>query len=100
MSGALPTLWHALRPVTRALSGGSDPDIDTIEIAPEPGERFLLCSDGLSGVVGREAIEGILGDRAIPLDQICERLVAAANEGGGPDNVTALVIEIAAGDAA
>ena len=86
--------------VTRALSGGSDPDIDTIDIAPRPGERFLLCSDGLSGVVGRDAIEGILGDKALPLDAICEKLVAAANDGGGPDNVTALVIEIAAGDAA
>jgi protein phosphatase len=86
--------------VTRALSGGTDPDIDTVEIVPEPGDRFLLCSDGLSGVVGREVIEEILGDRAATLDQICERLVAAANEAGGPDNVTALVIEVAAGDAA
>src|SRR5215831_12033620 len=85
--------------VTRALSGGSDPDIDTIEISPQPGERFLLCSDGLSGVVSGEAIESILGDRTLTLDQICDRLVAAANEGGGPDNVTALVIEIASGDA-
>src|SRR5262249_42449388 len=58
--------------VTRALSGGTDPDIDTVEIAPRPGERYLLCSDGLSGVVSREAIEGILGDRARTLDQICE----------------------------
>src|SRR5215471_20636736 len=85
--------------VTRALSGGSDPDIDTIEISPQPGERFLLCSDGLSVVVSGEAIQSILGDRTSTLDQICERLVAAANEGGGPDNVTALVIEIASGDA-
>jgi len=84
--------------VTRALSGGTDPDIDTVEIAPAPYERFLLCSDGLSGVVSREAIEQILGDRALSLDQICDRLVAAANDGGGPDNVTALVIEVAAGD--
>jgi protein phosphatase len=86
--------------VTRALSGGSDPDIDTIEVAPEPGERFLLCSDGLSGVVSRDAIEAILGNRTLTLDDICDRLVAAANEGGGPDNVTALVIEVAASDAA
>jgi len=85
--------------VTRALSGGTDPDIDIIEIAPRPGERFLLCSDGLSGVVNRETIEQILGDTTMRLDAICERLVSAANEGGGPDNITALVIEIAAGDA-
>ncbi|HEX4567918.1 MAG TPA: PP2C family serine/threonine-protein phosphatase [Vicinamibacterales bacterium] len=86
--------------VTRALSGGTDPDIDTVEFTPQPGERFLLCSDGLSGVVSKEGIERILGDRTLTLADICERLVAAANEGGGPDNVTALVIEIAAADAA
>jgi len=84
--------------VTRALSGGSDPDIDTVEIVPEPAERFLLCSDGLSGVVSRDVIERTLGDRSLALDQICDRLVAAANDGGGPDNVTAIVIEIARGE--
>src|SRR5215831_2505331 len=80
--------------VTRALSGGSDPDIDTVELTPHKGERLLLCSDGLSGVVAHETIEQILADRQTPLEQICDRLVAAANEGGGPDNVTVLVIQI------
>ena len=54
--------------VTRALSGGTDPDIDTIEIAPEPGERYLLCSDGLSGVVPHDAIARILGGTRRTLD--------------------------------
>jgi len=80
--------------VTRALSGGSDPDIDTVELAPHAGERLLLCSDGLSGVVSHDVIEGILADRAMPLESICDQLVSAANEGGGPDNVTVLVIQI------
>jgi protein phosphatase len=80
--------------VTRALSGGSDPEIDTVELAPKAGERLLLCSDGLSGVVAHETIASILGDREASLDTICERLIAAANEGGGPDNVTVLVIQI------
>jgi protein phosphatase len=80
--------------VTRALSGGSDPEIDTVELAPRAGERLMLCSDGLSGVVPHDAIAAILGDAGATLDQICERLVAAANEGGGPDNVTVLVIQI------
>jgi len=80
--------------VTRALSGGSDPEIDTVELSPQAGERLLLCSDGLSGVVAHETIERILGDTSASLDEICERLVAAANEGGGPDNVTVLVIQI------
>src|SRR3954470_18933863 len=80
--------------VTRALSGGADPEIDTVELSPEPGERLLLCSDGLSGVVAHDAIAQILGDREATLDEICERLVAAANAGGGPDNVTVLVIQV------
>ena len=80
--------------VTRALSGGGDPEIDTVELTPKPGERFLLCSDGLSGVVPHDAIARILGDAGASLDDICAHLIAAANEGGGPDNITALVIEV------
>jgi protein phosphatase len=80
--------------VTRALSGGSDPEIDTVELDPQKGERLLLCSDGLSGVVPHDTIAEILADTTAPLDAICERLVAAANEGGGPDNITVLVIQI------
>src|SRR5438105_2060972 len=84
--------------VTRALSGGSDPEIDTIEVAPHTGERFLLCSDGLSGVLSNETIARILGDSAASLETICNRLIAAANEAGGPDNITALVLEVSPGD--
>src|SRR3954447_2336757 len=79
--------------VTRALSGGSDPEVDTIELSPQAGERFLLCSDGLSGVVAHDAIAAILGAKE-NLDAICGRLIAAANEGGGPDNITVLVLEV------
>src|SRR3954466_10493690 len=49
--------------VTRALSGGGDPEIDTVELSPALGERFLLCSDGLPGVVPHDAIAGILAAR-------------------------------------
>jgi protein phosphatase len=80
--------------VTRALSGGTDPEIDTVELTPHKGERLLLCSDGLSGVVPHERIEAILGNATASLEEICDSLVAAANEAGGPDNVTVLVIQI------
>src|SRR4051812_16855218 len=82
--------------VTRALSGGSDPEVDTVELTPSIGERFLLCSDGLSGVVAHETIARIMAD-GDGLDAICERLIAAANDGGGPDNITVLVLEVAGG---
>jgi protein phosphatase len=80
--------------VTRALSGGEDPEVDVTEIKPHDGERYLLCSDGLFSVVGDERIGGILGDRGSSLEQVCERLVTAANRAGGPDNITALALEV------
>jgi serine/threonine protein phosphatase PrpC len=80
--------------VTRALSGGSDPEIDTVELTPRAGERLLLCSDGLSGVVAHDEIERVLADPQLTLEAICERLVEAANAAGGPDNVTVLVVQI------
>jgi PPM family protein phosphatase len=85
--------------VTRALSGGNDPEIDTVELSPARGERFLLCSDGLSGVVPHDTIARILSTTH-GLEAMCEQLIAAANEGGGPDNITVLVLEVAGTDAA
>jgi protein phosphatase len=80
--------------VTRALSGGEDPDVDVVEIHPEPGDRFLLCSDGLFGVVPDERIAEIVSDRAASLEEICGRLIEAANAAGGPDNITAMVLQV------
>jgi protein phosphatase len=81
--------------VTRALSGGGDPEIDTVEVSPARGERFLLCSDGLSGVVPHDTIARILGEQDGGLEGVCDRLIAAANDAGGPDNITVLVLEVA-----
>ncbi|HVL68495.1 MAG TPA: PP2C family serine/threonine-protein phosphatase [Vicinamibacterales bacterium] len=83
--------------VTRALSGGEDPEIDVVDIAPEPGERYLLCSDGLFGVVPDEKIAELLGDRTAALEEICDRLIEAANAAGGPDNITAMILQVDAG---
>jgi serine/threonine protein phosphatase PrpC len=80
--------------VTRALSGAEDPEIDVVQVKPAAGDRYLLCSDGLFGVVGDDQIATILGDRSASLDEICGRLIDAANEAGGPDNITALIIQI------
>jgi PPM family protein phosphatase len=80
--------------VTRALAGGDDPEVDVVELTPSAGERFLLCSDGLFGVVSNDAIAGILSQRGTPLQEICGELVAAANDEGGPDNITTLVLQV------
>ena len=80
--------------VTRALSGGDDPEIDVVEIKPAAGERYLLCSDGLFGVVADPLLAEILADRAASLDEICGRLIDAANAAGGPDNITAMILQV------
>ncbi|HWP99928.1 MAG TPA: Stp1/IreP family PP2C-type Ser/Thr phosphatase [Vicinamibacterales bacterium] len=79
--------------VTRALAGGDDPEVDVVELGLQPGDRLLLCSDGLSGVLSDEEIRSIVTARA-DLQNICDRLVAAANAAGGPDNVTALLLQV------
>jgi PPM family protein phosphatase len=80
--------------VTRALSGGEDPEVDVTEVTPMAGDRYLLCSDGLFSVITDQQIAELLGDHNRSLQDICEALIAAANAGGGPDNITAVVLEV------
>ena len=68
--------------VTRALSGGEDPEVDVAEVSPQPGERYLLCSDGLFTVVPDSRIAQLLGQTDVSLEAICGGLVQAANEAG------------------
>lgn len=79
--------------LTRALGAEPEIDIDTLEIALAPGDRLLLCSDGLSSVVPEEEIVRLLGATE-DLDALCARLVEEANGRGGPDNITVLVVEV------
>ncbi len=77
--------------VTRCL--GRDPlePVDSWVLAPHPGERFLLCSDGLTNELRDPAIARLLMDGDDP-QVIADRLVAAAVEAGGRDNVTVVVV--------
>ncbi len=68
-----------------------EPDVGTHRLAPST--RLLLCSDGLWGVVGDASIETILRESADP-QQVCDRLVAAANAVGGEDNITAVLVQM------
>jgi protein phosphatase len=79
--------------VTRALSGGDDPNVEVSEIDLVAGDRILLCSDGLSGVVPMDRLAAIMG-QGKDLDETCRALVAAANEAGGPDNITAALLQV------
>lgn len=79
--------------VTRALTGGNDPEVELTSLTLEPGDRLLLCSDGLSGVVTADDIRTLLATPAT-LDESCQRLVDRANEAGGPDNITVVAVQI------
>lgn len=76
----------------RAVGQGENLDIDTYQYALPGGCRLLLCSDGLSGVLSDEEIERTIRSEPSP-QAACDRLVEAANAAGGPDNVTAILIE-------
>lgn len=74
---------------------GSSPrlEIPTTRTVVEPGDVVLLCSDGLTGPVDDERIRLLLETHASP-ESACDALIAAALEGGGPDNVTCIVFQI------
>ncbi len=84
--------------VTRCL--GRDPldPVDSWVFPPHPGERFLLCTDGLTNELRDERIARLLLDGDDP-QVIADRLVAAAVEAGGRDNVTVVVVLGAESDA-
>jgi PPM family protein phosphatase len=84
---------HPQRSVlTRALGVDTIVDVDDDTVQVRPGDRLLLCTDGLTSMVSEQAIEEVL--RAVPDPQeAAERLVRLANEGGGTDNTTVVVLD-------
>ena len=90
-------LHHPLRNiVTRALGSDPAPTPDVWLLAPQPGERFVICSDGLTNEVPDEQIGEVIHRVQDP--QACaDALVAAALEAGGRDNVSVVVVAVEAG---
>ncbi len=86
--------------ITRALGTDPDVDVDTFTIEARAGDVFLLCSDGLTSMVGDEAILSALEEHRDDLDAAAKELVTLANRGGGEDNITVVFFEIAAEGAA
>ncbi len=84
--------------LTRALGVSPEVQADTWEIVPAQGERFLLCSDGLTNEVSTEQIARVLGSASDP-QEAADTLVRMANEHGGSDNVTVVVLDVLVGDA-
>lgn len=78
--------------LARAIGVGARLDVDVVTDEIEPGDIFLLCSDGLTGVLDDAALAAILagGDRVAALD----KLIADTLRGGAPDNVTAVLVGV------
>jgi len=85
--------------VTRALGGDSEVQVDVTEIALDPGDTLLLCSDGLTTMLDDREIEAELQKIADgELNGACEALVKEANSRGGHDNVTVVLLRAEAED--
>jgi len=84
--------------ITRALGLQPEVDVELGEHELEAGDRFLLCTDGLCGQVKDQEILDLIAF-ARP-DEACRRLIDLANQRGGPDNITAVIVAIAGSDAA
>jgi protein phosphatase len=79
--------------ITRALGIDSKVLVDANTVLPYRGDRFLLCSDGLSDELGPDQIAATMRRLADPTD-VADDLVRQANEHGGRDNVTCVVVDV------
>ena len=78
--------------ILQALGTTEEVSVDLTFLELRRGDRLLLCSDGLSGLVSQEVLREALGSESDP-KQCCKRLVELANAAGGHDNVTVIVVE-------
>jgi PPM family protein phosphatase len=83
--------------ITRALGPEPDVEVDTYTIAGREGDVFLLCSDGLTGMISDDEVASILRS-ASGLDAAAGELVRAANQSGGKDNITVVLFRLGDGE--
>ena len=79
--------------ITRALGPEPEVEVDTMTYRARSGDVFLICSDGLTSMVKDDQIKQILAS-ASSLDDAARELIAAANEAGGRDNITAVLFRL------
>jgi serine/threonine protein phosphatase PrpC len=80
--------------ITRVLGTDQNVDVDTFAIDGRPGDVFLICSDGLSTMVGDATILDVAERFRGDLDEAVRALLAEANRGGGEDNITVVMFEL------
>jgi protein phosphatase len=85
--------------ITRALGMQDNVEVDLVAHETKAGDVFVLCSDGLSGMISDQEILEVVTSTE-DLQSACRSLAALANEHGGEDNITAVVVRIANGEAA
>ncbi len=84
--------------ITRAIGSASHVKAELRRLAPEPGDIYLLASDGLTRELPDAALAKLLDRAGVAegdLEQVCAALVDAANQAGGRDNITVLLLRIA-----
>ena len=79
--------------VTRALGVDEDVEVDQFSLSLAEGDRLMICSDGLSGMISDDEIADVLGEVTDP-QAAADRLVDLANEAGGEDNITVIVVDV------
>ena len=86
---------HPRRSVLMRVLGDveSSPEIDSMVLDTRDGDRWMLCSDGLSGVVSFDELHELMSADA-GAKQVADRLVKASLDGGAPDNVTVVILDI------
>ena len=101
-TGELTSAEAAVHPhrhiLTRALGANADVSVDLWRIQPARGDRFLLCSDGLTNELEDAEIAEVLCSVSDPREA-ADLLVRAARSHGGSDNITAVVVDVVVGDA-
>ncbi len=79
--------------ITRALGASADVEVDITLLDKQPGDVYLICSDGLSEYVQTEEMEKILSRRS--LEEAADRFLTLALDGGGRDNISLVIAEVA-----
>jgi PPM family protein phosphatase len=80
--------------ITRALGNRSELEVDLQTVEPLAGDRFLICSDGLTGMLRDEEIAEILNRCDDDLEEACDTLVEASNAAGGMDNISVVLVRV------
>jgi serine/threonine protein phosphatase PrpC len=78
--------------ITRALGAHNSVDVDHIDLSANDGDKVILCSDGLNGMISDEEIRAAMVESK-SIDKMVERLIDDALAGGGGDNVTIVALE-------